>query len=127
VSRPFVKRAGVPFALAYLLAGWLAAALHSHGTHVHAEELEAASSCSCGHHHCAPQPSHETEVPSDEREQHDDHHCVVCDNLAKPPLPVAAVELEASTEPVVEAAEPTASLSENHVPLAWHSRGPPLV
>jgi hypothetical protein len=128
VSRPIVKKLGVPFALAYLLAGWLAAALHSHGTHVHAEEVAAAASaCSCGHHHCEPQPSHETEGTPDEPEQHDDHHCVVCDNLAKPPLPVAAVELDAAIEPVAEAAEPTAPLSEIHVALAWYSRGPPRV
>ena len=125
MSRLSVKKLGVPFALAYLLAGWIAGALHSHGTHVHAHEVEAASTCSCGHHHCAPPHSDEGDESPGEPE-HDDHHCVVCDNLAKPPLPVAAVELEGASQPVFPTAEASAPLFEVHVALAWHSRGPPL-
>lgn len=125
MSRSFVRHLGVPFALAYLLAGWLAGALHSH-THVHGHKVETASTCSCGHHHCTPQHDHETDDSPAEPEN-DDHHCVVCDNLAKPPLPVVAVALEEAAESVGEAAEPSAPLFEAYLALAWHSRGPPLV
>lgn len=125
MSRPIVRQLGAPFALAYLLAGWLAGALHSH-THVHAHEGESASTCSCGHHHCAPQHADESHDTPAEHE-HDDHHCVVCDHLAKPPLPVVAVELDGTSEKVTLSAEPAAPLDENHVPLTCYSRGPPLV
>ncbi|MBA3312792.1 MAG: hypothetical protein M3552_10440 [Planctomycetota bacterium] len=130
MTRPLVRKLGAPFALAYLLAGWLAAALHSHAGHDHshvaADHAGACTTCQCGHDH-GPSNTQQGAEESPAEPEDGAHHCVVCDNLAKPPLPVVAVVLEAAIEPAVAAAEPIAPLYDARVAPARHSRGPPLV
>ena len=134
-----VRRIAVASAAAYLLAGWLAAALHSHGhAHAgHAEAEEVCTTCSCGHQHGpakkGPQKEehaghdHESPAcPDGGCPDGEHHHCVVCDFLAKPPVATAAVTLDAGSEPAVEAAEPLPPAYEPVIRIVSRSRGPPV-
>lgn len=126
--RPYVRRIAAVSAAAYLLAGWLTAALHSHG-HAHhgparAEKVEAVcTTCSCGHHHGAPKPAHEE---SPDRPDEGCHHCPICEFLAKPPVVASAVTLDAAPEPGVETAEPLLPAFEPVSLFVSRSRGPPV-
>jgi hypothetical protein len=128
LKRPLVRKLGAPFALAYLLAGWLGAALHSH-VHVHGESTSAHEAGGTSQHsarrHAASESTHDGEESPAEHDEGDDH-CLICENLAKLPLPVAVVELQVAIEPAVACLEPIAPLIDGRVPPATQSRGPPL-
>lgn len=130
--RPYVRRLAAASAAAYLLAGWLAAGLHSHGhQHAHAEKAAGVcTTCSCGHHHGPKGHEHDQESSHCPDEpvcpEEDCHHCPVCDFLAKPPVAVAAVTLQAAPEPAAEAAEPPAPTFEPVSLFVCRSRGPPV-
>ena len=140
--RPTVRRIAAASAAAYLLAGWLAAALHSHG-HPHAGHQDAeavCTTCSCGHDHGpkkpGPQKMHaghdhgspgcpDGGCPGGDCPDGEHHNCFVCDFLAKPPVAAATVTLDEGSEPAVEAAEPLAPAYEPATSLASRNRGPP--
>ena len=125
--RTFVRPLAAVVATAYLLAGWLAGALHSHAPAVASAE-SVCTTCTCGHDHG---PRHAHSPADDDREQdenHEDgHDCVVCHFFAQPPLTVAAVSLMTGVEPVALAAEPAQPAAFAVVTTAWWSRGPPAV
>jgi hypothetical protein len=120
--RPYVRRLAAASAVAYLLAGWLASALHSHAGQAESSEA-VCTTCSCGHHHHG-EPTHDDRNEPSEPEH--DHGCVVCQFLAQPPLAVAPVSLIAALEPISPAAEPVAPSFEAVAIPAWWSRGPPV-
>lgn len=133
--RPYVRRIAAASAAAYLLAGWLAAALHSHvhlghaghahGGQGHAAEADGVcTTCTCGHDHGPKRADREPEAPENPEEGH--HHCVVCDFLAKPPVKAATVQVVEAIEPVVAAAEPAVPVVEAVDVLVLRSRGPPV-
>ena len=130
--RPTFRRTAAFFAAAYLLSGWLASALHHHAHHHGGHAAAAAGapakrSC-CGHaHHKCGGPTHGTDERHGDGGSHDESGCVVCDFLAKPPLPVARVEIVKAAEPLIVAAAPRRPVAEPVSPDAPRSRGPPAV
>ena len=125
--RTSVRRTAAASAAAYLLAGWLAAALHSHAHfgHAHAAEAEGVcTACSCGHEHGPEKADREPEEPGRPEDGH--HHCPVCDFLAKPPVETEAVSVVSTAEAVAEVAEPNVPAVEAVDVLPLRSRGPPV-
>lgn len=129
--RPAQRRIAAGSAVAYLLAGWLAAALHSHGHagHGHAAEADATcTACRCGHHHGGnghggEKAGREPDAPGCPEGDHG--HCVVCDFLAKPPAPATAVAVVTAAEPLFEQAEPRLPAYAPVEAATARSRGPP--
>jgi hypothetical protein len=118
--RPLTRPLAAAFAVAYLLTGLLGFALHSHAPAEGVSQHIGCSHCSCGHSHGERRKTPEPPASPDESDD-----CVVCENLAKPPLAVACVELEASGNraiPAVDVLEPAIPFVTAAV---WWSRGPP--
>ena len=126
--RTFVRPFAAVLAATYLLAGWLAGALHSHAPAVGGTD-GVCTTCACGHDHGprhAPPPAGDDREQDENHENHEDgHDCVVCHFFAQPPLAVASVSLMTGLEPVTPAAEPARPAGSAIVATAWWSRGPP--
>lgn len=81
-------------ATAYLLASVLSVALHTHAPHTHVSgeaSADACASCSCGHDH--QQSSGASDKDESSETPDGEHECVVCDFIAKAPLPVEPVQV----------------------------------
>lgn len=120
--RLLVRRLSPVAAAAYLLAGWLAGALHAHAPAA-TESEQICTTCTCGHSHGHSKP-HDDENSSEH--EHGDHGCVVCQFFAQPPLAVEPVRLVADFEPISFAVEAVAPSNEVVAIAAWWSRGPPI-